>query len=300
MARLGLWLGWRHYALGWHATTTTGALAAAATAAHARGFDAEQMAQAMALAVPAAGGVQRSFGTDAKSLQIGFAAEAGIRAATLIEAGATADTSAVDAWLSLVGGEAGALPAGDAAVPGGLAFKMYPACYALQRPTAAVSRLAVDVDPATVRRVVVRTLAGTVTPLIHHRPRTGLEGKFSLEYAVAAALLDEHQGFASFSAEAVMRPEAQRIVELVEVELAEGGDWLLAGDVEVEVHTDAGTTTTSMRFPPGSPQCPPTDQEFARKIEDCLSGLDVGPEDLTWATGADLLRRHLTHTPSIT
>ena len=96
MARLGLRLGWKHYTLGWHATTTTGAIAAAATSAYTRGFDAEQMAQAMALAVPAAGGVQRSFGTDAKSLQVGFAAEAGVRAATLVEAGATADTSAVD------------------------------------------------------------------------------------------------------------------------------------------------------------------------------------------------------------
>jgi len=300
MARLGLWLGWKHYALGWHATTTTGAIAAAATAAYARGFDAEQMARAMALATPAAGGVQRSFGTDAKSLQVGFAAEAGVRAAALVEAGATADTSAVDAWLALMGGEMGAPTQDDAVVPGGLAIKMYPACYALQRPTAAVSALSDDVDPATVRRVVVRTPEGTVTPLIHHRPRTGLEGKFSLEYAVAAALLDDHQGFASFSDEAVLRPEAQRIVELVVVELTEGGDWLLAGNVEVEVQTDAGTTTTSLGFPPGSPQRPPTAEEFARKVEDCLSGLDVGPGDLTWASGADLLRRHLRPTTSTT
>lgn len=293
MARLGLWLGWRHYALGWHATTTTGALAAAATAAYARGLDVEQTARAMALAVPAAGGVQRSFGTDAKSLQVGFAAEAGVRAATLVEAGATADVSAVDVWISLVGGEAGSLPDDQAAVPGGLAIKMYPACYALQRPTAAVAGLARQVDPASVRRVVVRTPAGTVTPLIHARPRTGLEGKFSLEYAVAAALLDEHQGFASFSDAAVLRPEARRLVELVEVQLTEGGDWLLAGDVEVEVHTDAGTSTARLSFPPGSPQRPPTAEELARKTEDCLSGLEVRPEDLSWGAGADLLRRHL-------
>ena len=193
-----------------------------------------------------------------------------------------------------MGGEAGPLLGDDAAVPGGLAIKMYPACYALQRPTAAVSGLAGEVDPATVRRVVVRTPAGTVTPLIHHRPRTGLAGKFSLEYAVAAALLDDHQGFASFTDKAVLRPEAQRIVELVEVELTEGGDWLLAGDVEVELETDAGTTSTTLRFPPGSPQRPPTDEEFSRKIDDCLSGLDVGAGDLSWAAGADLLRRHLT------
>jgi 2-methylcitrate dehydratase PrpD len=293
MARLGRMLGWRHYALGWHATTTTGALAAAATTAYCRGFDADQTARAMALAVPAAGGVQRSFGTDAKSLQVGFAVEAGIRAATLVEAGATADPSAVDTWLSLAGGEPGPVHDDDAAVPGGLATKIYPACYALQRPTAAVSELAAGLDPASVRRVVVRTPAGTVTPLIHSRPTTGLEGKFSLEYAAAAALLDEHPGFASFTDEAVARPEAQRLLELVEVELTEGGDWLLAGEVEVEVHTDVGTTTTSLRFPPGSPQRPPTSEELARKTQDCLRGLDVDARAITWASGADLLRMHL-------
>jgi 2-methylcitrate dehydratase PrpD len=81
MARVGVALGWRHYAAGWHATCTAGAFGAAATAAVARGLDGERTAMALALAVPAAGGVQRAFGTAAKSLQVGFAAEAGVRAA---------------------------------------------------------------------------------------------------------------------------------------------------------------------------------------------------------------------------
>ena len=59
----------------------------AAGAAVAFGLPAERIATAMALAVPAAGGVQRAFGTDAKSLQVGFAVEAGIRAARLAAAG---------------------------------------------------------------------------------------------------------------------------------------------------------------------------------------------------------------------
>lgn len=293
MARLGLLLGWRHYSSGWHATTTSGALAAAVTAGVARGFDAEQLAAAMALAVPAAGGVRRSFGTDAKSLQVGFAAEAGMRAASLVAAGASADPAAVDAWLTLVGGRPGPLEPDTAAVPGGLAVKIYPCCYALQRPTAAVSGLAGSVDPASVRRVVVKTPAGTLAPLIHSRPRTGLEGKFSLEYAVAAALLDEHQGFESFSDRAVQRPEARRLVELVETQVSEGGEWLLEGQVEVEVHTDSETLTTSLAHPPGSPERPPTREELERKVADCLVGLDVAPSALTWDNGAALLRSHL-------
>ena len=293
MARLGATLGWRHYSSGWHASTTAGALAAAVTASYARGLDAEAVARAMALAVPAAGGVQRSFGTDAKSLQIGFAAEAGIRAATLAAAGATAEPAAVDDWLSLVGGDAGAVAVEGPVVPDGLAIKMYPCCYALQRPISAVAEIAGGVTPESVRRIVVRTPAGTVTPLIHHRPKTGLEGKFSLEYAAAAALLDEHQGIASFSDTAVLRPEAQRLVELVEVELTEGGDWLLAGEVQVEVHTDTGVRRNSLGFPPGSPQRPPSPEEFARKVADCLTGLRLDPAAITWSRGAHLLREHL-------
>lgn len=296
MARLGRQLGWRHYASGWHATTTTGALAAAATAAHARGFDAEATARALALAVPASGGVQRSFGTDAKSLQVGMAAEAGVRAAELVAAGATAEPTAVDAWLRLVGNPTDDLGPDTEAVPDGLAIKIYPCCYALQRPIAAAASLTDKVDPTAVRRVVARTPAGTVTPLIHSRPQTGLEGKFSLEYAVATALLDEHQGFWAFTDEAVRRPEAQRIIDLVEVDLTEGGEWLLDGEVELEVHTASGVLTTSLGFPPGSPQRPPTTEELDRKLADCLQGLDVTPADITWESAADLLREHLPST----
>ncbi len=149
MARLGTALGWPHYSAGWHATCTAGAPAAAAGAAVAMGLKPDQIATAIALAVPAAGGVQRAFGTDAKSLQVGFAVDAGIRAARLAAAGATADPVALDAWLRLVGGDPGRLDLSGPAVPGGLAIKIYPCCYALQRPISALAELA---EPRRQRR----------------------------------------------------------------------------------------------------------------------------------------------------
>ena len=256
MARLGTALGWRHYSAGWHATCTAGAPAAAAGAAVALGLPAERIAVAMALAVPAAGGVQRAFGTDAKSLQVGFAVEAGIRAARLAAAGAQADPSALDAWLGLVGGDPAAVDPSGPAVPNGLAIKLYPCCYALQRPISALSGL--SADPAAVRRIVLRTPEATVVPLIHHRPEDGLQGKFSLEYAAAAALLDEYAGFGSFTDEAVRREEARRLVGLVETKLDPGGDWLLDGELEAEIHTADGTVLrTRQQYPPGSPARPP-------------------------------------------
>ena len=293
MARIGTTLGWSHYTAGWHATTTSGAMGAAACVASAFGLDAERTATALALAVPASGGVQRAFGTDAKSLQVGMAVDAGIRAATLARDGAEADVSAVDVWLSLVGAgsaEVADLAPDAAAVPDGLAIKIHPCCYALQRPIAAVHGIRDRIDAATVERVVVRTPKGTVTPLIHARPRTGLEGKFSLEYAVAAALLDDHCGLASFTDQAVRRPAAQHLLELVEIELSDGGDGLLDGEVDIDVHAAGQVHHARLQLPPGAPQRPPTPEEMERKVTDCLAGTSLTADDITWSAAPELLR----------
>jgi len=295
MARLGTALGWRHYSAGWHATCTAGAPASAAGAAVALGLPAEQIAVAMALAVPAAGGVQRAFGTDAKSLQVGFAVDAGIRAARLAAAGARADPAALDAWLTLVGGDPAAVDLSGPAVPNGLAIKLYPCCYALQRPISTLSGLAAGrLDPARVDRIVLRTPEATVVPLIHHRPRTGLQGKFSLEYAAAAALLDTYPGFASFTDAAVRREAARRLGGLVETTLAPGGSWLLDGELAAEIHTSDGTVMrASQQFPPGSPGRPASAAELTAKLADCVRGLDTDPASWTWPDAAAILRRYL-------
>jgi 2-methylcitrate dehydratase PrpD len=270
----------------------------------ALGLDVDRVATAVALTVPAAGGVQRAFGTDAKSIQVGMASAAGVRAAQLAAAGATADHLALEAWLGLVGGEPGhpllTDPASDTAtVPDGLAIKVYPACYALQRPIGALRETVggpLAADQVTAIRLT--TPRGTVTPLVHHDPRTGLQGKFSLEYAAATALLDEHSGFWAFDDTAVTRPEAARLVGLTEIRLTEGtGAGLLDGAVEVEVDlADGSTRRGSLDLPPGSPGKPPTADEMTAKVADCLQlgGIsDVTPADISWTTGATLLTTHL-------
>jgi 2-methylcitrate dehydratase PrpD len=304
MARLGTALGWRHYSAGWHATCTAGAPASAAGAAVALGLPAEQIAVAMALAVPAAGGVQRAFGTDAKSLQVGFAVDAGIRAAQLAAAGAQADPTAVDAWLGLVGGDPAQVDPSGPVIPNGLAVKLYPCCYALQRPISMLSELAgselagPELDPAGIRRIVLRTPEATVVPLIHHRPTSGLAGKFSLEYAAAAALLAAYSGtypgFGSFTDAAVRRAAAQRLVSLVEIKLDPGGSWLLDGELEAEIHTGSGRILrASQQFPPGSPARPASAAQLQAKLADCVHGLDTDPTSWTWYNAAGVLRRWL-------
>jgi 2-methylcitrate dehydratase PrpD len=296
MARLGTALGWPHYSAGWHATCTAGAPASAAGAAVAMGLDSGRIATAIALAVPAAGGVQRAFGTDAKSLQVGFAVDAGLRAASLAAAGASADETALDAWMQLVGAKPGGLDLTGPAVPDGLAIKMYPCCYALQRPISAVAELAdqAALDAADVQRIELRTPAATVVPLIHHHPDTGLQGKFSLEYAVAAALLDHHPGLASFTDAAVRRDAARRIGGLVEAHLDPGGDWLLDGELQVKIHTGNGAVHhAALRYPPGSPASPPTPAQLSAKLADCVAGLDTDWSAWTWQNAAWVLREFL-------
>jgi 2-methylcitrate dehydratase PrpD len=290
MARLGGALGWPHYSAGWHATCTAGAPAAAVAAATAMQLDAERTATAMALALPAAGGVQRAFGTAAKSLQVGFASDAGVRAARLAAAGAAADPSALEQWLALVGGDPARLDTTGAAVPGGLAIKLFPCCYALQRPISAMRDLP-DVAPERVARIVVRAPRGTLQPLIHRRPTTGLEGKFSLEYALAATLLDGRPGFASFADDAVTRPAAQRLIERVEVVASPGGEGLLDGVTVIELELDDGSRArTELELPPGAPARPPAPEELDAKVADCAGDLAADVTALRWSDAPDFLR----------
>jgi 2-methylcitrate dehydratase PrpD len=290
MARLGAALGWSHYTRGWHATCTAGAPAAAAAAAVALGLDAERTAHAIALAIPAAGGVQRAFGTDAKSIQVGMAADAGVRAARLARRGARADLTALEPWLALLGASSVAVDTAGPAVPGGLAIKLFPCCYAMQRPIHAVRAALGGIAAADVAAVHVATPAGTVQPLIHHRPRTGLEAKFSLEYAIAAALLDDFPSFASFTDAGVGRPAAAAIMEAVSLELGAGGDGLLDGTCAVELRLRDGTRRrASIDHPPGSPGRPPTDEELARKIAGCGPRARDGTRGLGWRDAARLL-----------
>lgn len=305
MARLGCLLGWVHYSAGWHATCTAGAPAAAIAAGIAAGLDVDGLARAIALAVPAAGGNHRAFGTDAKALQVGFAVDAGVRAAALAAAGATADLEAVDAWLELVGAapEPAAArpdqaatepevdqPDRDAAVPGGLAIKLHPCCYALQRPIAAV-RAALghpwSLAPEAISAITFSAPEGTLRPLIHDRPRSGLQAKFSLPYAAAATLLDGSPGLASFTDEAVARPRAQALMATVMTRVTPGGDDLLAGAVAVELSTAGGPVAAAVvEVPPGAPSRPPTEAELAEKVLDCAGTRADAVAALTWETAA--------------
>lgn len=298
MARIGSALGWNHYSRGWHATSTTAPMAAAVVAATARGFSAEDTAKAMALAVSSAGGVQRAFGSDAKAIQVGLAVEAGIRAADLVAHGASADPRVLDAWLALVSEPPFDLALDSAeAVPGGLAVKVYPCCYALQRPIACTSELAAGLESDQVDRIDVWVTESAIQPLVHHRPTSGLEAKFCLEHAVAVAVTDRVPGFDSFSDAAVRRPEVARLTRSVTVHVAPGGNGLLEDEVRVALTTTDGRELTgSIDIPPGAPGRPVTRDELAQKVRDCAGDHADAVLAAGWGDIAGLLRGSTTPT----
>jgi 2-methylcitrate dehydratase PrpD len=87
---------------GWFAGGTTGSLAAAAAAGKTLGLDVKQMRNAFGIAASLAGGLRRNFGTMTKALHGGNAARNGVLAASLTQAGFTADEDILEARYGFV------------------------------------------------------------------------------------------------------------------------------------------------------------------------------------------------------
>jgi 2-methylcitrate dehydratase PrpD len=180
------------------------------------------------------------------------------------------------------------------AVPDGLAVKIYPCCYALQRPIATVLAAAENAS-GTIKHVRVRTPHSSVHPLIHDRPRTGLEGKFSLPYGLATALLDGFPTLTSFSDEAVSRACTQRMLRRVTTDLSPNGQGLLAGSCSVEIEfLDGRRADATLEAAPGAPGRALRDEQLQAKLVAC-TGPSVTQEILVagWAGAPALLRRKL-------
>ncbi|RIK15387.1 MAG: MmgE/PrpD family protein [Acidobacteria bacterium] len=209
-----------HYAAGWHATGTVGTVAAAAALARLLGLDQLGTQHALGIAGSLACGSRQNFGTMTKPLHAGVAARNAVLAATLAEGGFTADPDQLEGPLGFVSlhhgtGRSVREPAGGPDVTG-LNVKLYPCCYYLHSAAdAALDLRDQGLSAAQVESVTVTVHPGGLAPLIHSRPTSGLQGKFSMEYAMAAALLDGHLLLSSFTDEQVNRPEAQDLLRKV-------------------------------------------------------------------------------------
>ena len=281
--RLGRAIGEAHYALGWHATSTLGTLGAAAACARLLGLDARRTQVAMGIAASLAGGLQQNFGTMTKPLHAGWAARSGLVAAELAARGFTSDPRALDGESGFLramsgGAEVDLEPLADPGRPyeitsSGIGVKRYPCCYAVHRSLDAALDLRARhrIDAEDIAAVRVEVSRGTLLPLREELPETGLEGKFSLAYCLAAALVDGRVGLASFTNEAVLRPALRELMAKVEaVEGAEAGAFPIGGYAAVRIALGDGTEyRLRVDTPRGDPSRPLAWDELAEKFRDC-------------------------------
>lgn len=292
-----------HYARGWHASTTIGVLGAAAACSHLIGLSAEQTANAIGLAVAQACGSQASFGTMAKSFQTGHCNASALRAVLLAEAGMDAAPDALDGpqgFIKLYGnGESlheqlatlGQQPL--ELVSSGLEIKKYPMCYAAHRSLDAMLELrrtfgfnAEDIDT-----IAVRSNYRGMVPLVHPRAQTGLQAKFSMHYAMAAAALDGYVRLASFTDEAVQRPAIRRLMAAVSAEEAQGPTTPRWNVVSIGLR-NGQRHEKEVRVLRGSHADPLSDEELHEKWADCLSFSGYVDPDRRFFDAALSLEKH--------
>jgi 2-methylcitrate dehydratase PrpD len=175
----------------------------------------------------------------------------------------------------------------------GIVVKQYPCCAFTHRAIDGMLALvhkhqlvAADVDTV---ECVLSQLAADV--LIHPRPSTGLEGKFSLEYCLAAALLDRAAGLQQFTDAMVQRSQAQELLQRVTRHLypvraqhAGSNGEELPVIVTVKLR-DGRTYSQQIALPKGHPDNPLSEAEVHAKFCAC-AGLVLSPRKIEQALEA--------------
>lgn len=290
-AKLGRAMGRSHYARGFHATATLGALAAASAAARLYGLEADHLQMALGIAASLAGGLRQNFGTMTKPLHPGYAAQNGIVAAQLAARGFTADANILEGeigYLNVFSPDRDAHPERITSDLGGqfeilesgVGVKQYPCCFGTHRALDATLDMRSEhgVQAGDVERVEVVIPRGAGEPLIHSRPVTGLQGKFSMEYCVAAAILDGKVGLDSFEDESVRRPAAQELLRKVETLNDASESAPAEGFADVTIYLNGGRLLKRrVDEPRGSARLPLRLDQLQAKYRDCAERV-LGPQ----------------------
>jgi 2-methylcitrate dehydratase PrpD len=283
-AKIGRALGPGHLERGWHPTATVGTLAATAAAARLWRLDAAATRRAWGIAASGASGLMRNFGTMTKPFHAGQAARCGVTAAWMAQAGFTADESIFDGkggFLATYRGESGepmeklleALGKTWELLEPGNYVKRWPCCYSNHRAVGGLQQLVEQhgVQAAEVEEVAIGFLPGGDTALVSRDPHTGLEGKFSVEYTVAALLHDRTLTLKTYTDGMVQRPAVRELMKKVRRyripdEKTYSG---IAGYNDIALSTRRGRFEMRVDRVPGSLAWPMTDVDRAAKFMDC-------------------------------
>ena len=273
----------RHYQDGFHTTGTCGPLGSAAACAKLLKFDLSKTLNAFGLAASLSGGLRENFGTMTKPFQAGHAAESGLKSAELVALGWTAAEQILEAdrgFFHAFGGSYDPSAIVDRlgkpwtfASPG-VSLKPYPSGSLAHPAMTELARLieANKIQAAQVEKVDIGASHNMTTTLLHHRPKTGLEAKFSMEFCLAILLLEGKAGLSQFSDKVVGRQDVQEMIPrinfYVDPEAENAGFDKMTSILKIHLK-DGRVLSGRADFGKGSPADPMTFDETATKFRGC-------------------------------
>lgn len=271
-----------HYAKGWHSTASIATLGATAACARLLKLSHTQTVHALGIAVSQIAGTRQNFGTMSKPFQAGQANAVALRSVGLAELGFDASVDALDGkqgYTALYADgmdihaqldQLGLLPL--ELERSGIEIKKYPLCYATHRTIDGVLDILKEqaLRLEEIDRVDITTNYRATVPLIYSHPKTGLEGKFSMQYAVTAAFLDGAVLLSSFEDAAVQRPEVQGFLSKVHV--SEGTPPMFPRWAQIKLQlSDGRVVEKRIDKLRGSKEFPLSDEALIEKGVDCCS-----------------------------
>jgi len=275
-----------HHEKGWHPTGIFGPIGAAAACASLRRLDADKATIAIALSTSRSSGLISNFGTMTKPFHAGSGAHSGVAAARLAELGFTAAKDAIEHGFLNAVSLAGRVDLDTPTKVGTewqicganrLGIKKYPLCYCTHRAVDGMLGLARkhSIDPQGIEKITVSMSPRNVTILRNHLPQTGLEAKFSIEFALAAPLIAGNAGLAELTDAFVRKSELQTLMKRVAIEEDPRPDPKRSGfsiHDRIVVQMRGGDVLDSgpISHVRGDPDHPLTADELWTKFEDCL------------------------------
>lgn len=136
-----------------------------------------------------------------------------------------------------------------------------------------------DVQPEDVAQVHASVGATQASMLRNHAPVTGLEAKFSLEFAVASALVARKVGLRELTDEFVAQPQVREMMSKVRTSTTDTycpiePVFALTDNVTIELKDGRRLDSGEVRFARGNAKLPLNDMALKAKFLDCTSGAD--------------------------
>ncbi len=273
----------RHYQDGFHSTGTCGPFGSAAACSKLLQFDLSKIRNTFGLAASQSGGLRENFGTMTKPFQAGHAAESGLFSTELVSLGWTAAEQILETERGFFHAFGGSFDPGAIVDrlgkpwtfgSPGISLKPYPSG-SLSHPAMTELARLVDVyklQAAQVEKLDVGANHQMTTTLLHHRPKTGLEAKFSMEFCMAILLLRGKAGLSEFSDPVVQGADVQemigRINFYVDPEAESAGYDKMTSLLKIHLR-DGRVITGRADFAKGSPANPMSFDEATAKFRGC-------------------------------